>query len=425
MMLIKNAYLVTGDTFGEGIGDILIRDGMIEEVAAHIDAHGAEELDAAGLTATPGLIDLHVHLRDPGQTQKEDIGTGTAAAAAGGVTTVVAMPNTTPPVCRPEDVAYILETAADRPVRVLPAACITKDMAGVKLTDFSALKEAGAVAVTDDGRPVSDSALMLAALRAARTLDLPVFSHAEELSLAAGGLMNEGEISRALNVKGTPAAAEDIAVARECMLSLYEQLPLHICHVSTRYAVEVIRMAKRLGAPLTCETAPHYFAFDETALLARDADFRMNPPLRTAADVESIKQGLADGTIDAIATDHAPHTPTEKAGFDRAPNGVIGVETSLGAGLTHLVRPGVLPLSRLIELMSTTPASIIKRPALGRLAKGAAADIVLLDPMTEWTVAPEALHGKSHNTPFKHQTLFGRVLFTLKNGEAVYHQERN
>ena len=420
-MLIKHAKIFTGPG-PEFMGDILIKDGVVIAVDHSVEASDSEIIEAAGLVAAPGLIDLHVHLRDPGQTEKEDILSGTAAAAAGGVTTVVAMPNTNPPVSSPEQLAYVYEKAGAASARVLQSVTITEGMLGERLCDFEALKAAGAAAATDDGRPVENSALMLEAMRECARIGLPVMSHSEELSLAAGGLINEGDVSRALGVKGIPQAAEDIAVARECMLSLYESLPVHICHVSSRYALECIRMAKALGAPITCETAPHYFSLNHKELLGRDADFRMNPPLRAEEDVHAIIAAIADGTIDAIATDHAPHTSKQKACFETAPNGVIGLETSLAAGITYLVNPGHITLARLIELQSTAPAEIMGI-ASGRIEAGAAADIVLFDPAAEFTVDVSKLHGKSVNTPYKNKSLCGQVKQTLLNGHTVYKLE--
>ena len=420
-MLIKHARIFTGNDT-EFMGDILIKDGIVAAVDHSVEVADSDIVEAAGLVAAPGLIDLHVHLRDPGQTEKEDILSGTAAAAAGGVTTVVAMPNTVPPVSSPGQLAYVYEKAGGASARVLQAVTITEDMRGERLCDFEALKAAGAAAATDDGRPVENSALMLQAMRECARIGLPVMSHSEELSLAEGGIINEGDISRALGVKGIPQAAEDIAIARECMLSLYESLPVHICHVSSRYALECIRMAKALSAPVTCETAPHYFSFDHEVLLGRDADYRMNPPLRAAGDVQAVIAAIADGTIDAVATDHAPHTPEQKACFETAPNGVIGLETSLAAGITYLVNPGHISLARLIELQSTAPARIMGI-ASGRIEVGAAADIVLLDPAAEFTVDISKFNGKSVNTPYKNKSLCGRVKQTLLNGRTVYKME--
>ena len=380
---------------------------------------GDREIDAAGLYAVPGLVDMHVHLRDPGQTAKEDILTGCNAAAAGGVTSLLAMPNTDPAADSPETVRYMLDKAKDAKAHVYVAASITKGLQGKEPTDLQALRDAGAVGLSDDGRPVLQTKHLREAMNRAPKLGMTVVAHCEDLSLAEGGKINEGAVSEALGVKGIPAAAEDCGTAREIALAAADNVPVHICHVSTRTSVALVRDAKRRGVKVTAETAPHYFSLTEQALMGRDADFRMNPPLRTAADVQAIIEGLQDGTLDAIATDHAPHTPEDKADFEKAPNGSIGMETSLAVGVTYLVKPGLLSFSQLIEKMSANPAKLLGIPA-GTLAVGAAADIALVDLNREWTVDVDRLHGKSKNTPFKGMTLTGKVVKTFLGGEVVF-----
>lgn len=415
--VIKNATVVSPADGLNGANDILIENGRIAAVGQNLS--GDREIDAAGLCAVPGLVDMHVHLRDPGQTAKEDILTGCNAAAAGGVTSLLAMPNTNPTADSPETVRYMLDKAKDAKARVYVAASITKGLQGKEPTDLQALRDAGAIGLSDDGRPVLQTKHLREAMNRAPKLGMTVVAHCEDLSLAEGGKINEGAVSEALGVKGIPAAAEDCGTAREIALAAADNVPVHICHVSTRTSVALVRDAKRRGVKVTAETAPHYFTLTEQALMGRDADFRMNPPLRTAADVQAIIEGLQDGTLDAIATDHAPHTPEDKADFEKAPNGSIGMETSLAVGVTYLVKPGLLSFSQLIEKMSANPAKLLGIPA-GTLAVGAAADIALVDLNREWTVDVNRLHGKSKNTPFKGMTLTGKVVKTFLGGEVVF-----
>ena len=420
--VIKNATVVSPADGLNGANDILIENGRIAAVGQNLS--GDREIDAAGLYAVPGLVDMHVHLRDPGQTAKEDILTGCNAAAAGGVTSLLAMPNTDPAADSPETVRYILDKAKEAKARVYVAASITKGLQGKEPTDLQALRDAGAVGLSDDGRPVLQTKHLREAMNRAPKLGMTVVAHCEDLSLAEGGKINEGAVSEALGVKGIPAAAEDCGTAREIALAAADNVPVHICHVSTRTSVALVRDAKRRGVKVTAETAPHYFSLTEQALMGRDADFRMNPPLRTAADVQAIIEGLQDGTLDAIATDHAPHTPEDKADFEKAPNGSIGMETSLAVGVTYLVKPGLLSFSQLIEKMSANPAKLLGIPA-GTLAVGTAADIALVDLNREWTVDVDRLHGKSKNTPFKGMTLTGKVVKTFLGGEVVFDEALN
>ncbi|OCM99994.1 dihydroorotase [Clostridium sp. W14A] len=421
-LLLRGARLVDPSRAMDETGDLLICGGRIARLGGTVDCGDARVIEASGLVAAPGLVDLHVHLRDPGFPEKEDVLSGCRAAAAGGVTSLLCMPNTRPALDRAETVHGVLEKAKQADARVYVAAAITKGLAGAEPTDLKELKEAGAAAVSDDGRPVADSVLMAGAMREAAKLGLFVTSHCEDLSLAGGGKLNEGEVSRALGVPGIPAAAEDCGTARELALAEAYRLPVHICHVSTKTSVGMIRDAKRRGAPVTCETAPHYFALTERELLRRDADYRMNPPLRTEEDRQAVAEGLRDGTIDVIATDHAPHTPREKADFLSAPSGAVGMETSLAAGITFLVLPGLLSLPELIRKMSAAPARLLGIPG-GTLEPGASADVVLFDPAERWTVDPSKLHGKSRNAVMKGMELTGRVIMTILNGMIVYQKE--
>ncbi|MCI1982347.1 MAG: dihydroorotase [Oscillospiraceae bacterium] len=418
-ILIQSARILDPSSGRDENGDILIIDGKIQQIGGRISCEDAQKVDVCGLTAAPGLVDMHVHLRDPGQTQKEDILSGCRAAAAGGITSLLCMPNTNPAADTPETVEYIRNKAESADARVYAAGAISRGLQGREPADWSALKNAGAAALSDDGKPVANTALMAAAMQAAARLGMAVCSHCEDLTLSEGGKVNEGAVSEALHVKGIPPAAEDCGVAREIALAAVYGTPVHICHVSTRNSVAMIRNAKYRGVPVTAETAPHYFGLTEQELLKRDADYRMNPPLRTEEDRLAIFEGLRDGSIDAIATDHAPHTPQEKADFLTAPSGVIGMETSLAAGITYLVKPGRLTLMRLLQLMSLNPAKILNIPA-GTLQEGANADIILFDPNERWTVDPAKLHGKSRNAVFKGRKLTGRVKLTFCRGKIVF-----
>ncbi len=416
-LLIKNAHVVSPAEGINDVLDILVEGGRIARIGK--DLHADEEINAEGLYAIPGLTDMHVHLRDPGQTQKEDIITGCRAAAAGGVTSLLAMPNTAPTVDSPKTVRYILEKAKNADAKVYVAASITKGLNSAEPTDLEALKNAGAVALSDDGRPVENTKFLSDAMKKAPKLGLTVVAHCEDLFLADGGKINEGKVSRQLGVKGIPASAEDCGTAREIALAAAENVPVHICHVSTKTSVALVRDAKRRGVKVTAETAPHYFSLTEKELLKRDADYRMNPPLRTEEDVKVIIEGLQDGTLDCIATDHAPHTPEEKADFEKAPNGSIGMETSLAVGITYLVKTGLLTFEELVRKMSVNPAKVLGIEA-GSLSVGSPADIALVDINEQWTVDVDSLHGKSKNTPFKGMTLTGRVKKTLLNGKVVF-----
>ena len=409
------------------VGKYEVTDIMFDEQSGKITAIGrdlkadddTQVIRGGRYKAIPGLVDLHVHLRDPGQTHKEDVFTGCQAAAAGGVTSVFAMPNTAPALDSPEVLRALLDKARDAAVKVYPVAAVTKGLKGEELTDFEALKAAGAAAFSDDGRPVLTADLTEKALKAAKAVGRPFMAHCEELTLVRGGLMNEGEISYRHGIPGVTRAAEEVGTAREIALAAATGCPVHICHVSTRGSVEMIRAAQKNGIKVTGETAPHYIALTDECLAAKDADYRMSPPLRTEDDRLALIEGLRDGTLTAIATDHAPHTAEEKADFAKAPNGSIGMETSFAACLTYLVKTGKLPLEKLIWLMSTSPAKIAGIPA-GTLQVGAAADLVLVDTDAEWTVDVKKLHGKSTNCPFKGLTLKGRVMKTFCDGRLVY-----
>ena len=403
--------------------DFLVADGKITKRVAAGTLQDAADLviPADGLTILPGLFDMHVHLRDPGFTQKEDIITGAAAALAGGITDVACMPNTKPTIDTPETVQYILEKAAQTGVQVHPVGCITNGMKGTSLCDYPALIEAGICAISDDGRPVENAEQMRLALEQAKNLNLPVISHCEDLSIIHGGIINKGNISEQLQVKGMDRASEDYITAREIILAASVNGSIHIAHVSTKGSVEIIRQAKKAGIAVTCETCPHYFLMTEEKVLSKDADYRMNPPLRTEEDRQAVLAGILDGTIDCIVTDHAPHTPSEKSDFYHAPNGVIGMETSLAATLT-LYHQHLLTLPEIVKLMAERTREILHLPKQ-TLEVGAPANLTLVDLQKEWVVDPEKLHSKARNAIFKQMQFRGKVVLTMTNGMVRYQDE--
>ncbi|MBR4362018.1 MAG: dihydroorotase [Ruminococcus sp.] len=416
-LLIKNIRAV--DAKNDITTDVLISDGKIAEVENNIRLGAENIIDGTDLVLMPSLFDMHVHFRDPGQTYKEDILTGCSAALAGGVTGVLAMPNTVPPCDDPEIIRYVREKSAGTGVDVYPVGCITGKMNGEGLCDYDALKEAGCICISDDGHPVADAEQMRKALELSNRNGLLVASHCEDLGIINGGKMNKGEISEKLGVPGMDRASEDYITAREMILAASVNARIHICHVSTEGSAAMIRFAKSRGVKVTCETAPHYFMLTDKLLEKRDADYRMNPPLRTEEDVKAIIEALKDGTIDCIITDHAPHSAEEKSDFLKAPNGVVGLETSLAATLTALYHTGELSLNRIVELMCVNPRRILGLD-IPAIQVGKKADLVIADINRKWTVDPDKLHSKSHNTVFKGMTLTGKPLVTISNGIIRY-----
>ena len=419
-ILIRNVR--TADSLRDAVCDILLKDGKIAEVGENIAAGADRIIDGSGLAALPGLFDMHVHFRDPGQTHKEDVNTGSAAALAGGVTGVLCMPNTTPPMDDPAQVRDFLARAAKTGVDVHQAGTLTVGLKGEQLADYAALKAAGVTALSDDGKPVPTAEMMKAALAKAKEAGLPVVSHCEDLAIINGGIINKGAVSEKLGVKGMDRLSEDSITERDLQMALETGAQLHICHVSTRGSTDAVRKAKAAGGNVSCETAPHYFLLTDELLLKRDADYRMNPPLRTPDDVAAIKEGILDGTIDCIITDHAPHAAAEKADFEKAPNGVVGLETSLAATLTAFYHTGLLNLQDIVRLMSDNPRRLLHLPAR-TLEKGQPADLFLVDLNRKWTVEPEKLHSRSHNTVFKGMTFTGKVLTTITGGVVRYEAE--
>lgn len=422
--VIRGGHVIDPAAGVDAPRDVAVADGKIAAVEPSIDPGGAPVVDATGLWVLPGLIDLHVHLREPGQEYKEDVASGTRAAAAGGFTAVCAMPNTRPVNDNAEVTRYILERARQGGVcRVYPVGAISKGLRGEDLAEIGELAEAGCVAVTDDGHPVSSSLLMRRALEYASAFGLTVVSHCEDLDLAAGGAMNEGLASAYLGLPAIPAEAEEIQVARDLLLARRTGARLHLAHLSTRGSMKLLRYAKRMGLRVTGETAPHYFTLTEDAVRGFDTNAKMNPPLREIADVEAVQKALRRGVVDAIATDHAPHAPDEKeVEFEAAPNGVIGLETSLGVTL-RLVHHGLLDRVRAVAALTAGPARALGLPG-GTLAPGSPADIALVDPEARWTVDPAAFFSKSRNCPFAGMELRGRAVGTVVGGRFVYWQGR-
>lgn len=426
MILIKNGRVIDPAKGTDDVMDMVIDGGKIKAMG-HYPENGEYEtvIDASGLTVGPGLIDVHVHFRDPGLTYKEDIGTGAAAAKKGGFTTVVTMANTKPPVDSEETVRYVLEEGKKTGIHVLPAACVSVGMKGQELTDMDALKAAGAVGFTDDGIPLMDQKLVRQAMLKAKELDVPLSFHEEDPAFISENGIHAGEAAKALGIQGSPALAEDALVARDCMLALHTGASVNIQHISSANSVRMVKLAKELGADVTAEVTPHHFTLTESAVLEHGAMAKMNPPLRTEKDRLGIIEGIRDGSIDMIATDHAPHSAEEKAVEPvwKAPSGIIGLETALALAVTNLVKPGHLTMVQLMEKMSLNPAKLYRFDK-GSVAEGANADLVIFDENERWTVTEDDIASKSHNTPFIGAELYGRVKYTICGGRIVYEDKK-
>ena len=420
-LLLKGARVIDPSQKMDARMDILIEEGKISGCSSNIKAsQDVKVIDLTGMIVAPGLIDMHVHLREPGLEYKETIASGSAAAVAGGFTSIACMPNTEPVNDNRSITEFIRRKAAEANLaNVYPIGAISIGSEGRQLTEFWDLKEAGILALSDDGKPVMDAALMRRALEYASSLDLPVIQHCEDKNLSAGGLMNEGYYATILGLPGIPAIAEDVMVARDILIAEYTRTRIHIAHVSTAGAVRLIRNAKARGLNVTAETAPHYFTLTDESLQDYDTNYKVSPPLRSAADVAAIKEGLADGTLDVIACDHAPHGRTDKeVEFEYALNGISGLETSLGLSL-NLVHEGVLPLPELFVKMSCNPARILNLPK-GTLIKGSDADITVIHPDLSWTVNVKAFHSRGKNSPFSGRKMKGRAVLTLVGGDMKY-----
>lgn len=421
-LLIRNAQIVNASGEAKKAADIWVEEGKIVEIAPSIKRDGCQEVDARGKKVLPGLIDLHVHLREPGREDKETIETGSRAAAKGGFTTIFCMPNTTPAIDTAQTVQYILDQAKKVGlVNVSPVGAITKAREGKEITEMVDLKRAGCLGISDDGRGVMNAGLMRRALEYAKMAGLLVMQHCEDENLSAKGVMNEGAVSTLLGLKGDPIISETVMIARDIEIAKYLGTRIHFMHISSARSVDLIRRAKAEGVQVTCEATPHHFALTEEMVKGFDATTRVNPPLRHEKDVEAIRQGLRDGTIDAIATDHAPHTCEDKElEFDAAPPGVIGLETAFGLAVTELVNKGVVTLPQLAGLMSAGPARVMGLPSKGEIAPGKDADITIVDMDKIWTVSLEDTVSKSNNTPFVGRKLTGRVFATVCGGKVVY-----
>ena len=430
MLFIQNSRVIDPKTGTDAVLDLIIENGKIvdmgENLAECCQALASENgsslqiLDGKGLITAPGLIDVHVHFRDPGFTYKEDIQTGARAAAAGGFTTVICMANTKPPVDNVETLEYVIQEGKKTPINVLTAANITVGMKGQELTDMELLKAHGAAGFTDDGIPLKDAALVKKAMEEAVRLNVPLSFHEEDPSLITNNGINRGAVSAELGIGGSPAAAEDVMVARDCMLAIHTGATVDIQHISSGRSVRMVELAKQLGAHVMAEVTPHHFSLDESAVLKHGSLAKMNPPLRTLEDKQEILRGLKEGIIDIIATDHAPHSAEEKGRpLTQAPSGIIGLETALSLGITNLVDTGCLTMVQLMEKMSLNPAILYRlEEHKGWIGKGADADLVIFDPDASWTV--ENFQSKSSNSPFVGETLKGVVKYTICGGEIAW-----
>lgn len=423
-LLVRGGRVIDPANNFDGVADVLVENGQIHAVAPNLSADDAEIFDANGLIVAPGFIDIHVHLREPGFEHAETIETGARAAAAGGFTAVCCMPNTKPVNDSAPTTSYIVDRARrDAVVRVFPIGAITKGSEGEELASISSMKAAGIVAISDDGRPVMNSRVMRRAMETAKALDLPVINHCEDLDLSSGGDMHEGVTSTRLGLRGIPSASEDVMVARDILIAELTGVRYHVAHLSTQRSVAMVAYAKSKGLPVTCEVCPHHFAISDTQIRPYDANYKMKPPLRGDDDVRALLDGISDGTVDALATDHAPHAGDEKMQeFEKCPFGILGLETAIGVTFDRLVHPGRISLRRMIELYTSGPEKIL-RLGLGSLSVGRPGDITILSDSVEWEYDVNRSPSKSRNSPF-HGTCFrGGPVATIVNGAVVWRRE--
>jgi dihydroorotase len=421
-ILIKNGRVLNPAEKMDEILDVLVEDGKIKKKAENIEENADTVIDAKGCYVMPGLIDLHVHFRDPGLTYKEDIETGSRAAAHGGFTTVCAMPNTKPVTDNEETVRYIIDKAQKVGLtNVLPVGSVTKSMAGVEITDVSALKKAGICAISEDGKSVMNSGVYRKAMKKAAEAGVPVLAHCEDINLVEGGVINLGDKSEELGVKGISNAVEDVIAARDIMLAEETGATLHLCHCSTKDSVTMVKQAKERGIKVTAEVCPHHFSMCTDDITSTDGNFKMNPPLRAREDMEALIKGLSEDVMDVISTDHAPHSAEEKAkDVTKAPFGIVGLETSVALTITNLVKTGHITPMQMAEKMSYNPAKVLGIDK-GTLEEGKIADITIINPEEEWKIEPEKFASKGKNTPFGDKVVQGKVKYTILNGKVVYH----
>jgi len=420
-LLIKNGRVIDPASRHDGVADVWIEDGVIKGIGANLSASGAEVFDATGLIVAPGFIDMHVHLREPGFEHSETIESGARAAAAGGFTSICPMPNTAPVNDSPTVTTYIIEKARRHAlVNVFPIGAITRGSQGEELAAIGSMRQAGAVAISDDGRPVMNAQLMRRAMEFARSFKMPVINHCEDLHLSAGGDMHEGAESVRLGLRGIPGSSEDVMVARDILLAEVTGARYHVAHISSRHSVEMVAFAKIKGLPVTSEATPHHLTLTDAGMIPYDSNYKMKPPLRSASDVNASAGAVANGAIDAIATDHAPHAGSEKMQeFEKCPFGIIGLETALGIALEHLVHSGKINVTRLIEMFTVNPARILSIPR-GTLTAGAAADVTIFSPDRQWTYDVNKSLSKSRNSPFDGVSFRGGPVATIVSGKIVW-----
>lgn len=420
-ILIKNGRILNPALKEDIIGDVLIKEGMVDSVGSNISCDAQVTIDASGCYVMPGFIDMHVHLRDPGQEYKETIRTGSNAAAHGGFTTICPMPNTKPPTDTPEKVSDIIKRSKEESlINILPVGSATLGMNGEEITDIAGMKAAGACGISEDGKSVMNSSVCRKAMREAAKADIPVMAHCEDIDLVEGGVMNAGKRAEELGLKGISNAVEDIMAARDMMIAGETGARLHLCHCSTKGSVKMLKVAKEDGRKVTAEACPHHFCLCDEDIPGNDANYKMNPPLRSREDMEALREGLKDGTIDVISTDHAPHSTEEKAGgFEKAPFGIVGLETSAALTMTELVLKGYITPLQMAEKMSFNPAKILGIDR-GIIAEGKVADIVIFNPDDEYHIDINTFESKGTNTPFNGKKVKGRVLYTICGGKIVY-----